>query len=121
MSNMVELETGSLAWQSADTKAVHLTPRQLDVLALLWEGLPNKLIGRRLNISSCTVKIHVAAILRELNVASRLQAVVAARRRGLIGEPAPVQAVQRAASLALQQRIVLRPDAGRRVLAHVGL
>ena len=61
----------------------HLTPRQLEVLALLCEGLPNKLIGRRLNIASATVKIHVARILRALNVSSRLQAVIAARHRGL--------------------------------------
>jgi DNA-binding CsgD family transcriptional regulator len=121
MGNMVDLETGSLAWQTANATPVRLTPRQLDVLALLWEGLPNKLIGRQLNISSCTVKVHVAAILRELNVASRLQAVIAARRRGLIGEPAHVQAVQRAASLPRQQPNVLRPDAGRHVLAHAGL
>jgi len=62
----------------------HLTPRQLEVLALLCEGLPNKLICRRLNISAGTVKAHISSILRELGVASRLQAVVAARRRGLI-------------------------------------
>src|SRR5215213_6157223 len=65
----------------------HLTPRQLEVLALLCEGLPNKLICRRLNISPGTVKAHISSILRELGVASRLQAVVAARRRGLVEEP----------------------------------
>jgi DNA-binding CsgD family transcriptional regulator len=108
MGNMVELETGSLARQPANAAPAHLTPRQLEVLALLCEGLPNKLIGRQLNISSSTVKIHVAGILRELNVASRLQAVIAARRRGLIGEPAPVQAAQRAAFLAPKQSVVLR-------------
>jgi DNA-binding CsgD family transcriptional regulator len=102
MGNMVELETGSLARQPANAAPAHLTPRQLEVLALLCEGLPNKLIGRQLNISSSTVKIHVAGILRELNVASRLQAVIAARRRGLIGEPAPV------AFLAPKQSVVLR-------------
>ena len=60
-------------------RQVHLTPRQRDVLALLCEGLPNKLICRRLNISSGTVKAHISSILRELGVSSRLQAVVAAR------------------------------------------
>jgi DNA-binding NarL/FixJ family response regulator len=59
------------------------TPRQLDVLRLLCEGLPNKLIGRRLDISPGTVKIHISHILRRLGVASRLQAVIAARRNGL--------------------------------------
>jgi DNA-binding NarL/FixJ family response regulator len=65
---------------------VHLTARQLEVLALLCEGLPNKLIARRLNISGATVKVHIGNILRELGVASRLQAVVAARRLELAGE-----------------------------------
>ncbi len=65
----------------------HLTPRQLEVLALLCEGLPNKLISRQLNISGATVKVHIGCILRELGVASRLQAVVAARRLGLLNAP----------------------------------
>ena len=69
---------------------VHLTQRQLEVLALLCEGLPNKLICRRLNIATGTVKVHISCILRELGVTSRLQAVVAARRCGLLGE-APVE------------------------------
>jgi DNA-binding NarL/FixJ family response regulator len=59
---------------------VHLTQRQLDVLALLCEGLPNKRICRRLNIATGTVKVHISCILRELGVTSRLQAVVAASR-----------------------------------------
>jgi|SRR5688572_9886551 len=68
--------------------AVHLTPRQLEVLALLCEGLPNKLICRRLNISTGTVKIHIGSIMREFGVSSRLQAVVSAHRYGLLREPA---------------------------------
>src|SRR5436190_23530056 len=70
------------AWASPAGN-LHLTPRQRDVLALLCEGLPNKLICRRLNISSGTVKAHISSILRELGVSSRLQAVVAAREAGL--------------------------------------
>ncbi len=66
---------------------VHLTPRQLEVLSLLCEGLPNKLICRRLNISAGTVKVHIGCILKELGVSSRLQAVVSARRCGLDLEP----------------------------------
>ena len=62
----------------------HLTPRQLEVLASLCEGLPNKMIARRLNISAATVKVHIGSILRELGVASRLQAAIAARARGLV-------------------------------------
>ena len=65
---------------------VRLTPRQLEVLELLCEGLPNKLICQRLNISTGTVKVHIGGILRQLGVSSRLQAVVLARRCGLVGE-----------------------------------
>jgi DNA-binding NarL/FixJ family response regulator len=54
-----------------------LTPRQRDVLALLLQGKPNKLIARELNVSVETVKDHVAAVLRALNVNSRTQAVLA--------------------------------------------
>jgi DNA-binding NarL/FixJ family response regulator len=57
-----------------------LTPRQTDVLALLLKGLPNKLIARELNVSVETVKDHVAAVLRALNVSSRTQAVLAVSR-----------------------------------------
>ena len=69
---------------SRPAEKIHLTPRQRDVLALLCEGLPNKLICRRLNISSGTVKAHISSILRELGVSSRLQAVVAARASELL-------------------------------------
>lgn len=54
-----------------------LTPRQKDVLACLLQGRPNKLIARELNLSVETVKDHVAAVLRALNVTSRTQAVLA--------------------------------------------
>ena len=56
---------------------VGLTPRQAEVLSLLLQGLPNKLIARQLNLSVETVKDHVAAVLRTLNVSSRTQAVLA--------------------------------------------
>jgi DNA-binding NarL/FixJ family response regulator len=54
-----------------------LTPRQTEVLALLLQGKPNKLIARDLNVSVETVKDHVAAVLRALGVSSRTQAVLA--------------------------------------------
>ncbi len=54
-----------------------LTPRQTEVLALLLQGKPNKLIARELNLSVETIKDHVAAVLRALNVSSRTQAVLA--------------------------------------------
>jgi DNA-binding NarL/FixJ family response regulator len=57
--------------------SVGLTPRQTDVLALLLQGKPNKLIARELKLSVETVKDHVAAVLRALGVSSRTQAVLA--------------------------------------------
>jgi len=57
-----------------------LTPRQRDVLALLAQGLSNKTIGGTLGLSEATVKQHVSAILKTLNVANRMQAVIAGRR-----------------------------------------
>jgi DNA-binding NarL/FixJ family response regulator len=57
-----------------------LTARQREVLALLAEGKPNKLIARALNISEGTVKTHVATIFQVLNVNNRTEAVRAAQR-----------------------------------------
>lgn len=57
-----------------------LTERQIDVMRLLSQGKPNKLIARDLGISEGTVKIHLAAIFRALNVRNRVEAVVASRR-----------------------------------------
>ena len=61
-----------------------LTPRESEVLQLLAEGLPNKTIARRLDISEHTVKFHVNAILGKLNAQSRTEAVVRASQAGLI-------------------------------------
>ena len=64
-----------------------LTARQQDVLRLILDGLPNKLICRHLRLAEGTVKVHVSAVLRALGVRSRTQAVVAAGRLGLrLGE-----------------------------------
>ena len=60
-----------------------LTQRQSDVLRLLLQGKPNKLICRDLRLSEGTVKVHVSAILRALNVHSRSQAIVELARRGI--------------------------------------
>ncbi len=61
-----------------------LTPRELEVLRLLADGLPNKAIARHLGISEHTVKFHVNAILGKLGAGSRTEAVVRATRLGLI-------------------------------------
>jgi len=61
-----------------------LTSREIDVLQLLAEGLPNKTIAARLGISDQTVKFHVAAICGKLEAANRTDAVRRAVRRGLV-------------------------------------
>lgn len=61
-----------------------LTARELEVLQLLAQGLPNKLIAQRLHISEHTAKFHVSAIMTKLNAASRTEAVTVAARRGLL-------------------------------------
>jgi DNA-binding NarL/FixJ family response regulator len=69
---------------SADANQTRLTPRQCEVLDLLCQGLSNKLIGRRLNLSENTVRGHVQAVLAALEVVSRSEAAFAARQRGLV-------------------------------------
>jgi DNA-binding NarL/FixJ family response regulator len=62
---------------------IDLSPRQTDVLNCLLRGMSNKQICGDLNLSEGTVKSHVFAIFRALNVNSRAQAVIEASRRGL--------------------------------------
>ena len=61
-----------------------LTRRELEVLGLMAEGLPNKAIANRLGISDQTVKFHVASIIGKLAAANRTEAVRIALRRGLL-------------------------------------
>jgi DNA-binding NarL/FixJ family response regulator len=61
-----------------------LTPREVQVLELLAEGLPNKAIAVRLRISDQTVKFHVSSISGKLGAKNRTDAVRRAVRRGLI-------------------------------------
>jgi DNA-binding NarL/FixJ family response regulator len=68
-----------------DTEAEEpLTSREIQVLTLLAEGLPNKAIAMRLGISDQTVKFHVASVSGKLGAANRTDAVRRAVRRGLI-------------------------------------
>ena len=60
-----------------------LTDREREVLVLVAEGLPNKQIGRRLEISEKTVKAHLTSIFRAIGVTDRMQAGLWARRHGL--------------------------------------
>jgi DNA-binding NarL/FixJ family response regulator len=61
-----------------------LTARELDILALVAEGLSNRQIGDRLTISVATAKTHVSRVLGKLGCDSRLQAAILAREEGLV-------------------------------------
>jgi len=63
---------------------VMLTPRELEVLGLLAEGMSNKAIARRLGISVHTAKFHVGALIDKFDAIGRTDAVAHAARRGVI-------------------------------------
>lgn len=63
-----------------------LTPRQLEVLHLLAEGLTDRQIAERLGISTATARTHVERIRHMLRVTSRSQAVTQARALGFLGQ-----------------------------------
>lgn len=61
-----------------------LSPREIEVLGMIAEGLGNKTIARRLGISEHTVKFHIGSIFTKLNASSRTEAVIIGARQGLI-------------------------------------
>ena len=61
-----------------------LTAREIEVLAMLAEGLGNKIVAARLGISTHTAKFHVASIMAKLGAGSRTEAVTIGMRRGLV-------------------------------------
>jgi DNA-binding NarL/FixJ family response regulator len=70
--------------QQADLPAMHLSPREREVLQLLAQGRTNREIARTLTVSVSTVKIHVEHILAKLGVSDRTQAAVRALELGLL-------------------------------------
>ena len=70
--------------RSAVESDATLTPREVEVLRMLAEGLANKNIAWRLGISEHTVKFHIASIFTKLNASSRAEAVAIGMRQGLI-------------------------------------
>ena len=65
---------------------VELTPRELECLKGVAEGLTNKMIGRQIDVSERTVRFHLNNLCRKLDVQRRSQAVAVARRQGLLLE-----------------------------------
>ena len=78
---------------------IGLTQRQAQILALLVQGKPNKLICRALGISDSTVKAHISSVLRILGVDNRTEAVIKLGRLG-VRLPAPISSVQDASGSA---------------------
>ena len=75
--------------QSAPDPLAGISPREREVLALLLDGMPNKLIARRLDISEKTVKSHLTSIFRQIGVTDRVQAILWVERQGLRDDLAP--------------------------------
>ncbi len=72
-----------IAARNRSRPAIDLSPREREVLELVREGLPNKLIARRLEISEKTVKAHLTRVFAQLGVSDRTQAALWLERNGL--------------------------------------
>ena len=80
----VSLPGPPVGFAEAETVRPLLTPRELEILACLGEGMSNKAVARRLGISAHTVKFHLEAVFTKLDATSRAEAVAKGLRRGLI-------------------------------------
>lgn len=69
-----------------DLRQIGLSEREMEILRLLVQGDPNKLIALQLNIAEATVKVHVKAVLRKIRVTNRTQAAVWALKHGMTCE-----------------------------------
>ncbi|MBI4754605.1 MAG: response regulator transcription factor [Betaproteobacteria bacterium] len=88
---------GSALGRAREAHELHLSPRQMEVLTLLVQGLSNKAICRTLGMADGTVKTHIAAIMRTLDVSTRTQVVYELSRLGVRLAFPHVQAKGRAA------------------------
>jgi DNA-binding NarL/FixJ family response regulator len=70
--------------RQTSAREVGITPRQLEILDLLAEGLPNKVICQRLSLSEDTVKTHLKALFSSLDSHNRTECVTQARKLGLV-------------------------------------
>lgn len=84
LTRLVQGQSGRSTAKTTSTDLLaELTPRELEILRHVAEGESNKAIGRALDITDGTVKLHVKSILRKLNVRSRVEAAVLAVEHGL--------------------------------------
>ena len=67
-----------------ETNLQILTPREIEVLQMLTNGMSNKIVAQNLHISEHTVKFHVSSIFQKLDVSTRTEAVAVGVRLGLI-------------------------------------
>ncbi len=83
ISDRLSLETALPNFVPSE-QAEALTPREVEVLTLLADGLSNKAIAQRLHLSEHTVKYHTSALFAKLNVSSRTEAAIVGAKAGLI-------------------------------------
>ena len=81
---LLDVPSAPTASPEPEVPSFRLTSRQMEVLALIGQGHPNKIIADQLQISEQTVKIHINQIFKELRVFNRTQAVLAAQKYRLI-------------------------------------
>ena len=86
-TDAVLMAAGQTASRSRAGGPERLTSRETEVLALLTQGLPNKVIARQLGISPKTVGNHVEHIYTKLDVSNRASAAMHAMQYGLLGSP----------------------------------
>lgn len=75
-----------LVTNTTDVHPKRLTERQIDIVKCIAEGLSNKQIAYKLNLTEGTVKVHITVILKVLNVKNRTSAVIEAAKRGYISD-----------------------------------
>ena len=75
---------GKAAEKKADSMQQDLTPREVDVLKCIAQGMSNKQVAQRLSVSTTTVRSHVSSMIRKLNVENRTQLAIYAREQDLI-------------------------------------
>jgi len=83
LSDQIHAVLGGFAAMPEQSGQALFTPRELEVLGAIGDGLTNKMIARRLDISPHTVKFHVESLLRKLGARTRAEAVAKAREHRL--------------------------------------